>query len=381
MAGVRGVGERVEELLASLRSAGSEAAADELVRLIVGLYGDGLTKIMAVLLAHGEPGAAMIAALTGDPLVESLLLLHDLHPLDVDQRIQRAIERVRQDPHAHADGVEFLGVAGGVARLRIEGGSRRCASSTATARLAVETAVMHAAPEVERVLVEVTDPPPTLLQIGSRPPAAPAGRRQQPEPAGRRPAPVVAQEKCELCAAVIPAGHGHVADLEHSSLICACQACYLLFTNPQAAQHRFRAITDRYLTDPAHPLRAADLDGLEIPVGLAFFLRRSGDDAVTCFYPSPAGATECRLDLRAWDKLAGSHPLLAAAAPDVEAVLISRADGAVESFVVPVDACYELVGKMRLCWRGFDGGAAAKDAVAELLRTARARARVLGRER
>ena len=69
---------------------------------------------------------------------------------------------------------------------------------------------------------------------------------------------------------------------------------------------------DRYLRDPARPLSAAEWDELEIPVGLAFFLRSSAAGEVTGFYPSPAGATECRLDLAAWDRLAAAHPLLAA---------------------------------------------------------------------
>jgi hypothetical protein len=93
---------------------------------------------------------------------------------------------------------------------------------------------------------------------------------------------------------------------------------------------------------------------------------------VSAFYPSPAGATECRLDLAAWDRLTAAHPLLAAAEPDVEAVLITRGGAGspvagVESFVVPIDACYELAGRMRLHWRGFDGGAEARQAIAEFL--------------
>ena len=133
-------------------------------------------------------------------------------------------------------------------------------------------------------------------------------------------------EKCELCATEIAAEHGHLADLDHSSLLCSCRACYLLFTQHSAARGRFRAVPDRYLTDPDNPLTAAEWNELEIPVGLAFFLKSSRADTVTGFYPSPAGATECRLDLAAWARLTAAHRLLAAAEPDVEAVLITRSD-------------------------------------------------------
>jgi Family of unknown function (DUF5947) len=222
----------------------------------------------------------------------------------------------------------------------------------------------------------------------------PAGlRRFVPGPGAASPPPVAspaagaagesaggrgqAAETCELCAVEIPAEHGHVADLHQSSLLCACRACYLLFTHSQAGRGRYRAVPDRYLEDPARPLSAAEWEELEIPVGLAFFLHSSERGEVTGFYPSPAGATECRLDLAAWDRLAAAHPLLGALAPDVEAALICRTDGSVEHFLVPIDACYELAGRMRLHWRGFDGGSEARQSIADFLGQVRARARPL----
>ncbi|HTT00217.1 MAG TPA: NifU family protein [Streptosporangiaceae bacterium] len=176
MSGVRDVGTRVEELLAALRSGTAKdpgPAAEELVRLLVGLYGDGLSHIVAALAEQGAPGLEMLDRLTEDPLVESLLLLHDLHPLDVDARVQRALDRVRPYLGSHAGGVEYLGVRDGVARLRLEGSCHGCPSSTVTVQLAITGAVQDAAPEVTDVVVEgMTAPPgPPLLQIGRRPDA------------------------------------------------------------------------------------------------------------------------------------------------------------------------------------------------------------------
>jgi Fe-S cluster biogenesis protein NfuA/nitrite reductase/ring-hydroxylating ferredoxin subunit len=179
MTRVKQVGERIEEILALLRTAGgsSAASAEELVGLLVGLYGDGLGHIVAALADGGPAGTALLAKITEDPLVESLLLLHDLHPLDVDARIQRALDQVRPYLGSHAGGVEYLGVSDGVARLRLEGSCHGCPSSTVTVRLAIEDAVKNAAPEVSDVAVEgMTEPPtpsPALLQIGRRPDDAP----------------------------------------------------------------------------------------------------------------------------------------------------------------------------------------------------------------
>jgi hypothetical protein len=159
--------------------------------------------------------------------------------------------------------------------------------------------------------------------------------------------------------------------------MCACRPCYLLFTHGQAGRGRYHSVPDRYLEDPGRPMTVAEWDLLEIPVGLAFFLHSSAAGEVTGFYPSPAGATQCRLDLAAWDQLAAGHPLLAAIAPDVEAALICRTDDGVEHFLVPVDTCYELAGRMRLYWRGFDGGEQARQSIADFLSQVRSRARPL----
>jgi len=177
MTRVRQAGERIEELLATLRttSGSAAAAAEELVRLLLGLYGDGLGHIMDALAAGGAAGDAVRDRLLADPLVESLLLLHDLHPLDTDTRVQRALDHVRPYLGSHAGGVEYLGTGpDGVARLRLEGSCHGCPSSTVTVRLAIEGAVQDAAPEVTEVVVEgMTEPPgPQLLQIGRRPPDA-----------------------------------------------------------------------------------------------------------------------------------------------------------------------------------------------------------------
>jgi Fe-S cluster biogenesis protein NfuA/nitrite reductase/ring-hydroxylating ferredoxin subunit len=175
MTGVQQVSARVEELLDALNSGGfggAAPAAEELVGLLVGLYGDGLTQIVTILAESGPDGAALLARIADDPLVESLLLLHGLHPLNVDARIQRALDRVRPYLGSHAGGVEYLGVFEGVAKLRLEGSCSGCPSSMVTVELAITGAVRDAAPEVTDVVVEgVAAAPaaPALLQIGRRP--------------------------------------------------------------------------------------------------------------------------------------------------------------------------------------------------------------------
>ncbi|HEY1916387.1 MAG TPA: DUF5947 family protein [Streptosporangiaceae bacterium] len=184
-------------------------------------------------------------------------------------------------------------------------------------------------------------------------------------------------ESCEMCTAEILPSHSHVADLEKSSLLCVCRPCYLLFESRQAGGGRYRRVPDRYVFDATRPMSVAEWDELEIPVGLAFFMYSSQAGEMAGFYPSPAGSTECRLDLSAWERMAQAHPLLAAIEPDVEAVLITRSDKSsiVEHFIVPIDACYELAGRMRMLWKGFDGGTEARQSIAEFLDEVRAQAK------
>ena len=198
-------------------------------------------------------------------------------------------------------------------------------------------------------------------------------------------------ERCEMCREVLGERHGHVVDLERRSLACTCRACYLLFTREGAAGGRYRAVPEHVYHDPGRPLTDADWNELQIPVAMAFFFYNSALDRVVAGYPSPGGATECELDLAAWDRLAAAHPLLAALAPDVEAIFVNRTeDGSAghrgatslpppryEVFLIPVDECYSLVGELRLRWQGFDGGAEARAALGAFLDRLRRRAQVL----
>jgi Fe-S cluster biogenesis protein NfuA len=162
---LRAVGERIEELLGQIRATADPATADtaeEVVRLVVELYGAGLER--AVELA----GPEALELLVEDELVASLLVLHGLHPKDTETRVVEALDKVRPYLGSHAGGVELLGVdPEGVVRLRLEGSCDGCPSSTMTVKLAIERAIEEAAPEVTAVEVEnlTAERQPQLLQI------------------------------------------------------------------------------------------------------------------------------------------------------------------------------------------------------------------------
>ncbi|MEU3836968.1 DUF5947 family protein [Streptomyces microflavus] len=192
----------------------------------------------------------------------------------------------------------------------------------------------------------------------------------------RRPPPP--GERCELCGEPLPDEHRHLVDTTRRSLKCYCPPCHLLFTRPGAGQGRFRAVPDRYLTDPGFTLDGDGWKRFQIPVGLAFLFRNSALDRFAAFYPSPAGATESELDPAAWDAVIGSTRLAGLLQDDVEALLLHAEGGKPATCtLVPIGVCYELVGRMRLHWKGFDGGAEARADIEQFFERVSARARPL----
>ncbi|MDX3538082.1 DUF5947 family protein [Streptomyces sp. MB09-01] len=188
-------------------------------------------------------------------------------------------------------------------------------------------------------------------------------------------------ETCELCGVIVPGeSHRHLVETEKRTLVCACTACALLFDRPGAATGRLRAVPDRYLTDPDHRLDEGAWELLQIPVGVAFFFRNAALDRLVALYPSPAGATESELAPETWQTVLGTGRLAALLEPDVEALLLRRSEGRTECYLVPIDICYELVGRMRLLWQGFDGGAEARAALREFFAQVERRARVLAED-
>jgi hypothetical protein len=200
---------------------------------------------------------------------------------------------------------------------------------------------------------------------------------QRPEPA---PPPAVVEEQCELCSEPVDPGHRHLLDLETRRLLCACRACSILFDSRVAGGGHFRLVPNEVRRLADFELDDVLWNGLRIPVEMAFFFHSAAAGRVVAFYPSPAGATESLLELDAWEELVARNPVLASVEPDVEALLVNRTKGARESWLVPVDRCYALVGLIRMHWRGFGGGEEVWAAVGEFFDGLRREAKTVTKE-
>jgi Fe-S cluster biogenesis protein NfuA/nitrite reductase/ring-hydroxylating ferredoxin subunit len=154
---------RMETLLGeieTLADPNARSKAAEMAQVLLELYGVGLARMMEVV-AQGDEGGRTFKVFAEDELISHLLLLHGLHPLDVETRVVQALEEVRPYLQSHGGNVELLGIEGGVARVRLQGSCDGCPSSTVTLKLAIEEAVLKAAPDLEGIEAEgVTEPPP-----------------------------------------------------------------------------------------------------------------------------------------------------------------------------------------------------------------------------
>jgi hypothetical protein len=195
--------------------------------------------------------------------------------------------------------------------------------------------------------------------------AAPAVRRLRSLSQARRPPPAAAApasgDRCDLCGTTIDAEHRHLLHLVDRRILCSCEPCFAL----RSGDAELRPTGTRIQQLPGFALDDELWARFQIPIALAFFMARERGQGVVALYPSPAGATECELQLEAWDELVAANPLLERLEPEVEALIVNRLGEPARHVIVPIDRCYELVGMIKSRWEGISGGRAIDDAVGD----------------
>jgi len=162
-----------------------------------------------------------------------------------------------------------------------------------------------------------------------------------------------------MCSRELADNHQHLLDPLSRKLVCACDACAILF-NAQG-QTKYKRVPRRIRFLPGFRMTDSQWDGLMMPINMAFFFKSSPQDRVIALYPSPAGATESLLSFDTWDEIERDNPPLLEMEADVEALLVnrighSRGFSQPEYYIVPIDECFKLVGLIRSRWQGLSGG-------------------------
>jgi len=167
-------------------------------------------------------------------------------------------------------------------------------------------------------------------------------------------------ERCEMCSKELSPRHQHLLEPVQRKLVCACDACAILFSSQGGTKYKRIPRRIRYLPD--FRMTDSQWDGLMMPINMAFFFRSTPQARVMALYPSPAGATESLLSFDTWDEIVADNPTLQDMEADVEALLVnrighSRGFASPEHYLVPIDECFKLVGLIRSRWQGLSGGA------------------------
>jgi hypothetical protein len=198
-------------------------------------------------------------------------------------------------------------------------------------------------------------------------------RRFLPEspPDGAPPAPIAgSDEQCELCTLTLASNHRHLLHLDERRILCVCETCWAV----RSGEAEYRPVGNRTVWLEDFALTDEQWASFQIPIGLAFFMVSTVSGGVVALYPSPAGATECELDLESWERLVAENPELADLEADAEALIVNRMADPPKHVIAPIDVAYQLVGVVKTSWEGISGGRATEDAVAGYFEGLRERA-------
>lgn len=150
-------GERIQQLLERIEALpypGARELIHECMEAVLAFYGAGLKRILQVISEDGIEGRKVYRDLVRDDVVKGLLLIHDLHPLDLEARLREALDKVRPYLKSHGGNVELISLENDVARLRLQGTCQSCASSSVTLELAIRHAIEQACPDLVHFEVE-----------------------------------------------------------------------------------------------------------------------------------------------------------------------------------------------------------------------------------
>jgi Fe-S cluster biogenesis protein NfuA len=153
---------KLEELVQraeQIRDPVARAVVHECLQSLLAFYGNGLGRMLNLIQSSGEEGALVLDRLLNDQVVRGLLLIHDLHPLDLPSRLRQAIDKVRPYMESHGGNIELLSLENNFAKLRFLGACKTCPASLVTAELSLRRAIEESCPDLSGFEVLGAQPP------------------------------------------------------------------------------------------------------------------------------------------------------------------------------------------------------------------------------
>ena len=179
--------ERIEQLVQRINALPDEearTAALELLQSVMDLHGSAFTRIVEVLTDAGDAGRSALAKLGGDPLICGLMVLYDVHPIPMQDRVTAAIEKLRPQLRKREASAELLGISNGVVEVEVHALGHGCHSSPDAVKQQVEQAILEAAPETSSILVHgISTSSEGFVPVNMLQPAAREGSDYEKSPA------------------------------------------------------------------------------------------------------------------------------------------------------------------------------------------------------
>ncbi|MGF1599316.1 MAG: hypothetical protein ACFCVK_20790 [Acidimicrobiales bacterium] len=154
-------GNQIESLLSAIEQSASPhlmATAEHLAAEVRDLYGEQIERAFELL--HDSGQGDTIRAALDDALVASMLVVHDLHPRSMAERVADCLDELAATLPEHGGVAHLVEINDdGLVRIEVTGGSELHRWRT---RLAVEKAIDRAAPEHSGVEVIGADSEPPM---------------------------------------------------------------------------------------------------------------------------------------------------------------------------------------------------------------------------
>ena len=146
--------DKIEELVRQAESVPDPNArriAIELLQAVLDFHAAGLNRVMEIIADSGTVAPAIIERIASEDLTRSMLLLHDLHPDDLETRVKNAVGKLQEMFASLGAKLSLLSIESDTVQLQFD--STRTWAGTPV-KASVENAIFDAAPEIETVLIE-----------------------------------------------------------------------------------------------------------------------------------------------------------------------------------------------------------------------------------
>ena len=149
--------ERIQELVEQIEefpNPNMRSLLAECMEAVLTLHGTGLERIFEIIEETDQATADVRKNLLGDNFIKGMLLIHGLHPDDLEARLHKALDKVKPYMDSHGGSVQVISLEDGVAKLKLEGSCDGCPSSASTLELGIKEAIEEECPDLMGLEVE-----------------------------------------------------------------------------------------------------------------------------------------------------------------------------------------------------------------------------------